>query len=168
MLFRFIISSILLISCISEKDSEPEKYIIPDNYTGIIVLICNQSEGNPKKYEEERRVYEIDSLGVLVTQFDCNHGRHKDTRENIKFHYQNGTNIPLRLFKQDEFSSNANDPKSNEIQVYEIINGTVGSTEFKSCIIDTYDNRSKYMSANNNGQMKFVSEMIDLYIQKKN
>lgn len=165
MLFHCIIFLGLLTSCMFEKKAEPEKYVIPDGYTGVIVLICNQSEGQPKKYEEERRVYEIDSSGVLVTRFDCNYGVHKDTRKSITFYYSNGNQIPYKLFTNTEYSVKANDPSSDEIQVYDHINGTVGGVEFKSCIIDTYDNREKYNNEEINGQMEYVAQMIDLYIK---
>lgn len=168
MLIGFISILALLTSCMGEKKAEPEKHIIPDNYTGVIVLICNHPKGYPKKYEEKSRVYDIDKSGVLVTQFDCNYGVHKDTRESITFYYSNGNQIPYKIFTNIEHSVKANDPSSNEIQAYSYINGTVGTTEFKSYIIDTYDNREKYNDKEINGQMEYVAEMISLYVNDNN
>jgi len=168
MLIGYLSILALLTSCIGEKIAEPEKYVIPDNYTGIIVLICNNPKGHPKKYEEKSRVYYIDASGILVTQFDCNYGVHKDARESIAFYYSNGNQIPYKLFTSTEYSIKANDPPSNEIQVYNCINGTVGVTEFKSYIIDTYDNREKYNNKDINGQMEYVSKMISRLIKDNN
>lgn len=53
---------------------EQEIIIAPRNYTGYIIVIFNQEDGQPVKYEGKKRVYEIPSDGVLKTQFNVNGG----------------------------------------------------------------------------------------------
>lgn len=61
----------MLLGCDTE---EQEIIIAPRNYTGYIIVIFNQEDGKPVKYEGKKRVYEIPSDGVLKTQFNTNGG----------------------------------------------------------------------------------------------
>ena len=73
--------------------AEPETYLIPSEFKGKVQIIFNQNAipvkykneygrdtiytpqlGNPIKYESGRRVYEIPSNGILLTQFKNNDG----------------------------------------------------------------------------------------------
>lgn len=81
----------ILVSC-SQK-AEPELYLIPSGYLGRVEILFNQNGapikytndhgndtvyvpkiGRPTKYEGERRVYEIPSDGLLLSQFGSNDG----------------------------------------------------------------------------------------------
>src|ERR1700748_9632 len=75
------------------KRSEPTIYLIPEGYTGRVVVVFNQTGkpikykdnynhdaiyvskvGTPVKYENGHRVYEIPSNGILLTQFESTYG----------------------------------------------------------------------------------------------
>jgi hypothetical protein len=58
---------VYLSSCVNK--SEPEIHLIPKDYTGAVIIIYDQEDGKPKKYEGDFRVYEIPQDGVLKTQF---------------------------------------------------------------------------------------------------
>lgn len=66
-----IILSFILLGC---DTGEQEIIIAPSNYTGYIIVVFNQEDGQPVKYEGKKRVYEIPSDGVLKTQFNINVG----------------------------------------------------------------------------------------------
>lgn len=53
-----------------------EVFILPDGYTGVVYIFYNQDKGEPVKYEQRKRVYEIPSNGILKTQFSLNTGWH--------------------------------------------------------------------------------------------
>lgn len=52
----------------------PERYLIPENYRGPVMVIFNQKDGQKKEYEGRRRLYRIPSTGVLFTQFKDEQG----------------------------------------------------------------------------------------------
>lgn len=62
-----IILLVLLTSC--SKYAEPETFLIPDNYTGVIVIVFEQNDGEDKLYKGEKRIYEIPKNGILYTKF---------------------------------------------------------------------------------------------------
>ncbi|MBZ9731609.1 hypothetical protein LB467_18130 [Salegentibacter sp. JZCK2] len=66
-----IILSFMVLSC---DTGEQEIIIAPRDYTGYIIVIFNQEDGKPVKYEGKKRIYEIPSDGVLKTQFNSNDG----------------------------------------------------------------------------------------------
>src|SRR5258706_10122111 len=52
----------------------PERYLIPENYKGPVIVIFNQKDGQKKEYEGKRRLYRIPQTGVLFTQFKDEQG----------------------------------------------------------------------------------------------
>jgi hypothetical protein len=52
----------------------PERYLIPEDYRGSVMVIFNQKNGQKKEYEGRRRLYKIPSTGVLFTQFEDEQG----------------------------------------------------------------------------------------------
>lgn len=67
-----LINLFILSSC--NKKAEPETYLIPKGFTGRVNIILNQKEGSSVKYEGGRRIYEIPTDGILLTQFAVNDG----------------------------------------------------------------------------------------------
>ena len=58
----------ILTGCV--KNAEPETFLIPEDYSGgVIVIIFNQKNGSVKEYDEGRRIYRIPKNGILHTQF---------------------------------------------------------------------------------------------------
>ena len=66
-----LILSLMLVGC---DTGEQEIIIVPKDYTGYILVIFNQEEGEPVRYEGRKRVYEIPQNGILKTQFSGNYG----------------------------------------------------------------------------------------------
>jgi hypothetical protein len=54
--------------------AEPEVHLIPKGYKGPVIIIFDDKQGKPEKYEGDKRVYEIPSDGVLRTQFKKQEG----------------------------------------------------------------------------------------------
>ena len=54
--------------------TEPETFLIPENYRGQVFIMFNEKCGNEIKYEEDRRVYEIPNDGILMTKFEDEQG----------------------------------------------------------------------------------------------
>lgn len=48
---------------------EGEIHLIPKGYEGPVIIVFDQQNGVPEKYENGSRVYEIPNDGVLRTQF---------------------------------------------------------------------------------------------------
>jgi hypothetical protein len=64
-------------------NGEQEIIVAPKGYKGYIVIIFNQKDGQPAKYEGKKRVYEIPQSGILKTQFTANYG----WREFAEYYY---------------------------------------------------------------------------------
>jgi hypothetical protein len=54
--------------------SEPETFLIPISYRGKVHIIFDEKCGQPPKYENGRRTYQIPDNGVLLTQFKDAYG----------------------------------------------------------------------------------------------
>lgn len=63
---------LIFIGC-SER-AEPEVHLIPEGFTGPVVIIFGDSSAAPVRYEGESRVYDIPESGVLRTSSDVNEG----------------------------------------------------------------------------------------------
>lgn len=52
-----------------------EVFVLPDNYTGAVIILFDESDGITEKYDENgNRVYEIPSSGILKTKFKFQEG----------------------------------------------------------------------------------------------
>jgi hypothetical protein len=80
------------------QKAEPETYLIPSNFTGRVNILFNKKEGAAKKYENDRRVYEIPFNGILVTQFKTNDGF---TNREYYSTDNEGKRSPLEIFKYE-------------------------------------------------------------------
>jgi hypothetical protein len=71
MVFSIFLSLLTFVGC---QTSEDEVIIVPKNYTGYLIIIYNQKDGEPPKHIGKKRVYEFTSDGILKTQFPENSG----------------------------------------------------------------------------------------------
>ena len=123
---------------------EPETFILPKSYSGEVRIVFNQKCGKIVKYEGKRRVYEIPSDGILLTQFKAEQGF-----INQKFYILDDNKrkeIP-ELMVQDfneEWTSekNENEPPRNELAIFKA--GTTYSDGNSSFYICTYDDFRNY------------------------
>lgn len=58
--FIFCLICFLLFSC--RDKAEPEMFLILENYTGPILVIFNQSDGQKMEYKDNRRIYRIPEM----------------------------------------------------------------------------------------------------------
>ncbi|MEQ1922952.1 MAG: hypothetical protein ABL952_10640 [Pyrinomonadaceae bacterium] len=56
------------------RKAEPETFLIPKDFRGMLVVFYNEPCGRPPIYRDGRRVYEIPQDGVLITQSEENRG----------------------------------------------------------------------------------------------
>jgi hypothetical protein len=85
-----LFSSASLLGC--GETGETSVYVLPKNYQGVVFILYNQKDGEQPKYEDNNRVYEIPSNGILKTQFTPNVG----WRPLDKFYYlDNGKRIEI-------------------------------------------------------------------------
>lgn len=57
------------------KTAEDEVYVLPNNFTGAVIVLMDYPEGKPEKYDQEgNRVYEIPENGILKTKFSHEEG----------------------------------------------------------------------------------------------
>ncbi|WP_405326098.1 DUF6843 domain-containing protein [Leeuwenhoekiella sp. LLG6367-2.1] len=68
-----LLSLVLFINCSKTKNTVT---LIPEGYTGTIRILFDQKNGNDKKYEGEKRIYEIPEKGILKTKFSPQFGYH--------------------------------------------------------------------------------------------
>ena len=67
LLIAFLPFLVFSSSCIQRAD--PEKHLIPKGFAGPVIIIYDQKDGNPEKYNDGFRIYEIPENGILRTQF---------------------------------------------------------------------------------------------------
>lgn len=56
------------------KTAEDEIFVIPENFTGYVIVIFNQPNGQEPVYLDNSRVYVIPPSGILRTKFKPNYG----------------------------------------------------------------------------------------------
>lgn len=98
---------------------EDETYIIPTSYTGPVIVLFNQSTGKPEKYNNGKRIYEIDKNGILKTQFKFQEGF-----RDINYKYSNGKTVRY-LWPSDKIWSdtiNLNSKYKDSIYAYHASN----------------------------------------------
>src|ERR1044071_1922085 len=64
----FLIIAILFFNSCRRK-AEPELFLIPDNYEGVVTVLFNREDGQKEKYVDNRRLYDIPQNGILLTKF---------------------------------------------------------------------------------------------------
>ncbi|MBE0380138.1 hypothetical protein PPRY_b0420 [Pseudoalteromonas prydzensis ACAM 620] len=116
----------LLSACAEIKKSEPEIFLIPEEYVGSLYIIFNVPNGQPPKYEGNSRVYDIPPSGVLVTQMDANEGRIESN--NIQYFYVSNTGNRTPISK-DSSLTQLNMPNSNAETARTLYGGGLGHTE---------------------------------------
>jgi hypothetical protein len=137
----------LLISC--HQQAEPEIYIIPENFTGKVNIIFNRKEGSEKKYDSGRRVYEIPTDGILLTQFKTNDGF-----IDRKYYYksQSGELKLLKTFEADTIAAH-NSLDRNEVGIFlDGISGVYGNSgepsalEYQEFLVSSHNSKDSFFT----------------------
>jgi hypothetical protein len=66
--FFLSIAVFFLLNACSRK-GEDSIYILPSNYTGSVIILFNQSDGETEKYLNGNRIFNIPPSGILKTKF---------------------------------------------------------------------------------------------------
>lgn len=129
--FFFLVAIQSIISC---KQAESEIFLIPEKLTGRVQIIYNQNGipmkyknmygkdviytpkmGQPIKYENEVRVYEIPESGILLTQFSSNDGIINQNYFSIN---KNGKRVPLQIFGRKKMNADYSVVDKNKIGIF--------------------------------------------------
>ncbi|KXN99911.1 hypothetical protein LS48_05365 [Aequorivita aquimaris] len=70
--YLIILTSILLFSC--SNSATDTITLIPDGYTGPVKISLCDGKGKEEKLENGKRIYEIDTNGLLITKFKAEFG----------------------------------------------------------------------------------------------
>ena len=88
---KVFIAWLTLFLCSCRTKSEPEIFLIPNNYEGVVIVLFNQLNGEQEKYLDNRRLFDIPQNGILATRFKkTKHGEldqlfyYKDNNSNKK------------------------------------------------------------------------------------
>lgn len=144
---NLIMAMQFLTSC--HQKAEPETYIIPESFTGKVNIIFNRKERSEKKYEDGRRVYEIPTDGVLLTQFTTNDGF-----INRKYYYksQSGELKLLQTLEADTAKANKSVNKTEVGIFLDGISGVYGNSgepsalEYQEFIVSSYNNIDSFFT----------------------
>ena len=83
------------------QQGEDSIRLIPEGYQGVVLIIFNQEDGEPKEYQDGKRIYRIPENGILKSQFEPNYGIQKH-----QYFYVNSegekTEIPFVLVNNKE------------------------------------------------------------------
>ena len=113
----------LILSMFSCSRGHREIYVLPNGYTGRVVIIYDQANGAAKTYENGSRVYRIPESGVLKTQFSGNY----EWSEFPDFHYgriDKETQIPLQVEWENHSFDSVNATLVSTGSVYKIDDNT--------------------------------------------
>jgi hypothetical protein len=70
----WILFPLIILGLASCQNPEPADFLIPKGYSGRVAVVFEQKQGEKPKYANGRRIYEIPSNGILLTQFKAEFG----------------------------------------------------------------------------------------------
>lgn len=143
---------LVTISSCGQK-AEPEIYLVQSNFAGKANILFNKKEGAPEKFEDNRRVYDIPSDGILLTQFKSNDGVIDRKYYSVD---SNGKRIQLKAFKYEHEKDGSIKwiiSDSSEIGVF--FDGTSGqygnngdskASQYQEFIVTSYNKLDSFQS----------------------
>jgi hypothetical protein len=137
---------VLTMSFSCTRKAEKEKFLIPKDYRGRVVVFFDQKKGFKKEYIDKARIYRIPANGILLTQFSENPGIQSVDKNEIAFaFYDDSTkqekNIPMKPLNAD--------PK--KVYVFNGSTGKINDYPYYECIIDKQENVQNYFVKNAQG-----------------
>lgn len=150
-----VVVVLYLFSYTSSYLTRPEKvtYLIPEGYTGNVLVIFNQPFGKKPEYENDRRIYRIPKTGILFTQFKDEEGL---MREQYYYITVEGKRTKLGVLDTRDFNEpwttvkNPHEPPRDSLAVFNP--GTMGtfgesgdsnSMVFEELSVGTYNDIKK-------------------------
>ncbi len=88
-LLIFLVGVLICTSSCMIKNAESERYILPDDFQGVVLVLFDQEDGQEKEYDGEFRIYRVPESGVLKTEFSQGIGYRniEYLRNGEKLHY---------------------------------------------------------------------------------
>ncbi|MDB4175269.1 hypothetical protein N9766_02790 [Flavobacteriaceae bacterium] len=91
----------------------PERYLLPEDFRGVVYVVFDQENGQEKEHEGFRRVYRIPESGILFTQFSQNEEVY--SFQEFFFEDSNGKRTELGELDYRHFNGpNTINPRPNE------------------------------------------------------
>lgn len=82
------------------SSADDEIYLMPKDFTGIVIIRYNVPNGADMIYEKGKRIYNIPSSGILETKFSPNEGWSNPPQ----YYYLDGVNrLPITKYKVYSF-----------------------------------------------------------------
>jgi hypothetical protein len=77
----WLVASVFLLAIAMEWgylvfSGEEELFLLPDHFHGVVILLFDRADGQVRRYEYGKRVYQVPATGVLRTQFPPNSSVH--------------------------------------------------------------------------------------------
>ena len=130
----FLLATVLLAFGCTER-GENEAFVLPKGYTGYVIIIYGQQDGEEKYYKDNKRVYNIPKTGVLKTKFNADYG----WTSFPEFYYESidvDKKIPVVIEWKDYSEDKVNATMPSTGKSYKNIDGT-GATEYSTFIVGT-------------------------------
>lgn len=72
--FPLLLLMVLSVFTACWQTGEESVFVVPENYTGYVLVIYGQENGAEEEYRDKTRVYRIPSNGILLSRFPDNPG----------------------------------------------------------------------------------------------
>lgn len=139
--FTLIVLCSLFMSC---NKSEPEIHLLENGFRGRVIIFFDQPNGEPKKYEDGARIYEVPENGILRTQFSFNDGFSKHSELEFFYIDDEGIRTPIHISWADE-ENGKTVVHPSMVQVFGVSVGRSNDTlVYKQFIVDSYSKASEY------------------------
>jgi hypothetical protein len=101
---------------------EDELFLLPDAFTGPVVVVFGQPDGQPLEYRAKRRVFRIPRGGVLKTQFVEQYGMNFSSA----YHYTRGDTLIQQIPAITDLEATTAD---TALYIFRVVAGAVNNIE---------------------------------------
>jgi hypothetical protein len=107
----------------------PERFLIPEDFRGVVYVVFDQKDGKEKEFEGFRRIYRVPNNGVLFTKFSENQGL---LNQDFYFIKNDGSREKMDVLDVRDFNENhttnpnPSEPSRDRLAVFNP--GTMGQT----------------------------------------
>jgi hypothetical protein len=137
------------------------KFLLPENYEGMVIVAWDEENGAEKVSEDDYEVYKIPSTGILKTQVTS---RSLDVLDEKYYSYNKlGLRTRLEMIDPSYYKDTIKITKKNQ---YYVVGGVSSGYKGKNNMIFfiTKDRKSKFM--NNEYRKKYMDDSLERFYQK--
>lgn len=99
-----------------KNTAEDEVFILPDDFEGAVIVLYNEKNGEPEKYDKEgNRIYTISESGILNTKFKFQKGW-----RDIKYTRKNGNELRYLLPSDNTWKDTITKKRNDSIYVFNV------------------------------------------------